>query len=92
MWENDQLWSTEFGLHHETFFDACNFCCEQLQCQLVSCKARSPDYPVSVLFTLTGVGFVEFRFTDPEDGVSEWTYYFGQMFLEEERKKFGCTL
>jgi hypothetical protein len=62
MWENDQRWSTEFGLHHETFFDTCTFCCERLQGQLVSCKARSPDYPVSVLFTSTGVGFVGFRF------------------------------
>jgi hypothetical protein len=65
----------------------CNFCRQRLERQLKNRKALSPDLPVSVLFTSVGVGVVQFKFVDTEDGMSEWTYWLWSKFAEKERKK-----
>jgi hypothetical protein len=70
----------------------CNFCCQRLEDQLENWKTLFPDHLVSVLFTSVGIGFVEFQFIDPEDGVSEWTYWLVHESEEEECKKLGSTL
>jgi hypothetical protein len=70
----------------------CSFCCQRLEHQLDNWKSQFPDYMVSVLFTSVGIGFVEFKFIDLEDDVSEWTYWFVHEFLEEERRELGSLL
>jgi hypothetical protein len=62
----------------------CEFCCDRFGQQLEACKTRSPGHLVPVLFTSAGLCFVEFRFIDPEDGMSEWTYWILRDFFEEE--------
>jgi hypothetical protein len=76
----------------DTFFGDCNFCNQRLERQLENWKALSPDHPVSVLFTSAGLGFVEFKFVDTEDGMSEWTYRFWYELSEEERKELGSSV
>jgi hypothetical protein len=55
-------------------------------------KALSPDHPVLVLFTSSGVGLVEFKFIDMEDEMLEWTYWIWHEFLERERKELGSIV
>jgi hypothetical protein len=82
----DQGWITEFGM------DGCKFCGERLEHQLENWQTRCPDHPVLVLFTSAGTCFIEFQFVDPEDGVSEWTYWLVHEFDEEKRRKLGSTV
>jgi hypothetical protein len=72
----DHAWTTEFRVGTKVFLGGCNFCCQRLERQLNSWKARFPEHPVSVLITSARVGFVELQFVDTEDGMSEWTYWF----------------
>ncbi|KAF7762316.1 hypothetical protein Agabi119p4_8909 [Agaricus bisporus var. burnettii] len=98
-WEEggDEEWTTQFDMDVNDEVDemegsTCNFCCQRLERQLEDWKARSPDHPVDVLFTSTGMCFVEFHFVDPEDGMSEWTYWLVHEFSEEEREELGSTV
>jgi hypothetical protein len=88
----DQSWSTEFRVYETTLQHRCEFCCERLERQLENWKALYPDRPVLVLFTSTAVSAIEFKFVDPEDGMSEWTYWIWYVFSEAERKKLGSTV
>jgi hypothetical protein len=70
----------------------CRFCLERFKDQLERRKVLSPDHIVSILFTSTGSCCVEFHFVDPDDGISEWTYWFWIVLSPEERKKCGSTV
>ncbi|KAF7760578.1 hypothetical protein Agabi119p4_11254 [Agaricus bisporus var. burnettii] len=86
-WEtHDQNWSTEFKTPIEHRVHRVNLrysTWERQQCS--SCfqrfthhfKTRSPGHLVTILDVTPGWRWVELRFVDPDDGVSEWTYYFG---------------
>jgi hypothetical protein len=87
----DDAWTTEFR-PNTGFLDKCNFCRQRLERQLENWKALSPEYPVSVLFTSTRASFVEFKFVDTEDGMSEWTYWIWHKFSAEKRKELGSTV
>ncbi|XP_006463211.1 hypothetical protein AGABI2DRAFT_120034 [Agaricus bisporus var. bisporus H97] len=88
-WEEgkDQDWKTTFDIRD------CNFCCQRIKRQWISLKTLSPGHIVPVLFTSTGLCCVELRFVDPDDGISEWTYWFWIVLtLSEERKKYGSIV
>jgi hypothetical protein len=87
----DHAWSTWFSMKRG-FIGKCNFCGQRLERQLENLKVLSPDHPVTVLFTSLGDDFVEFRFVDTENGMSEWTYWFWYEFSEEERKELGSSV
>lgn len=92
-WEEgkDQNWMTIFTM--PTILNTqCRFCCPRLECQLEDWKTRSPDEPVTVLFTASGTCFVDFQFVDPKDGVTEWRYMFMYKFSLEELKNLGGTV
>ncbi|XP_006463127.1 hypothetical protein AGABI2DRAFT_119954 [Agaricus bisporus var. bisporus H97] len=88
MWEGgtDRDWTTVFRLRD------CDFCMERLEHQLKDWKTRLPDHVVPALFTSTGDCCVEFQFVDPEDGISEWTYWWWVKVSLEERKKYGSDV
>ncbi|EKM76688.1 hypothetical protein AGABI1DRAFT_130983 [Agaricus bisporus var. burnettii JB137-S8] len=85
-WEEgkDQDWRTDV-------WNVCNFCQQRLERQVKSIKTRSPGHTVTVLFTYTGDCCVELRFVDPDDGISEWTYWVWIKLSPEERKELGST-
>ncbi|EKM75182.1 hypothetical protein AGABI1DRAFT_132533 [Agaricus bisporus var. burnettii JB137-S8] len=83
---DDQDWTTSFQLGR------CKFCKTRLQHQLGNWKTRSPYHTVLTLFTSTGDCCVEFQFVDPDDGMSDWTYWFWLELSSEERNKYGSTL
>ncbi|XP_006454945.1 hypothetical protein AGABI2DRAFT_176303 [Agaricus bisporus var. bisporus H97] len=85
-WEEgkDQDWKTSsYG---------CNFCYKWFKRQLASLQTHSPEHMVTVLFTCAGKCCVEFRFVDPDDGISEWTCWLSIWLTLEERKKYGSTV
>ncbi|KAF7761966.1 hypothetical protein Agabi119p4_9958 [Agaricus bisporus var. burnettii] len=84
----EENWRTEFKMSDIK----CRSCCQRLEAQLEKWKTRYPDHLVTVLFTSTYTYFVEFQFVDPDDGVSEWTYWFVYEIEEEERRKLGSPL
>jgi hypothetical protein len=43
-------------------------------------KAQFPEQPVTIFLNLKRCGWVEYRFTDPDNYGSEWTYYFYYTF------------
>jgi hypothetical protein len=51
-------------------------CCRQFEHRLRNWKAHSPDHLITFLPSSTKTTWVEVRFVDPEDDVSEWTYWF----------------
>ncbi|KAF7763851.1 hypothetical protein Agabi119p4_8388 [Agaricus bisporus var. burnettii] len=83
---NDQDWLTTFWPND------CAFCFERLKHQLQNYKTRFPDHTLCVLFTSTGSCCIEFTFVHPEDGISEWTYWFWCHVSLEERKRYGSTV
>lgn len=83
---NDQDWLTTFWPND------CAFCFERLKHQLQNYKIRFPDHTLFVLFTSTGSCCIEFTFVHPEDGISEWTYWFWCHVSLEERKRYGSTV
>ncbi|XP_006463207.1 hypothetical protein AGABI2DRAFT_186861 [Agaricus bisporus var. bisporus H97] len=87
-WEEgkNQDWKTSFDI------DDCNFCYRRLKRQFKRLKTHSPDHTVTVLFTYTGLCCVEFQFVDPDDGISEWTYWYWIKLSPNERKKLGSTV
>jgi hypothetical protein len=87
----DQAWSTRFWIV-DGLGRKCIFCCRGLERQLKWWKTQFPDHPVSVLFTSAGISFVEFQFVDPEDGMSEWTYWLVHWFSQAERRKLGSSV
>jgi hypothetical protein len=89
--DKDHTWSTEF-IAKEGLPNECNFCRLRLERQLGNYKTLSPDHPVSVLFTSAGASFIEFKFVDTEDGMSEWTYCFWHKFSKKERKELGSPM
>ncbi|KAF7761575.1 hypothetical protein Agabi119p4_9567 [Agaricus bisporus var. burnettii] len=86
----EESWTAEFGAR-STMFE-CDPCCQRLEQQLESWKMRSPDYPVTVLFTSTETCFIEFQFIDPDDQVSEWTYWLAYFITEKERRILGSPV
>jgi hypothetical protein len=52
---------------------------------------RSPDDAVAIMFTSAGACCVELRFVDPEDGISEWTYWSWVNLSVGERKRLGSS-
>jgi hypothetical protein len=68
------------------------FCCQRLKRQLEHWKVRFHDDLVTVLFTSAGTSFVEFKFVDPENGVSEWIYWLVHYFTGERRKELGTIV
>ncbi|KAF7763844.1 hypothetical protein Agabi119p4_8381 [Agaricus bisporus var. burnettii] len=95
-WEErgDQNWETSFLPHESNGRRAseCNFCMARLERHVEDWKTRSPDHVVPTLFTSMGWCGVEFRFVDPIDGISEWTYRFWMILSLEERKKNGSNV
>jgi hypothetical protein len=87
-WEEgkNQEWSTAF--YHSDYCD----CLRRLGQQLESWKTQSSNHDVLILFTSTMDCWVEFRFVDPKDGISEWTYWLWCKIPFEERKKFGIIV
>ncbi|KAF7783401.1 hypothetical protein Agabi119p4_1425 [Agaricus bisporus var. burnettii] len=85
----DQDWKTDFEMDGLL---RCTFCYERFERQLRNWKTHSPQYTAVVLFTFTGNCCVEFRFIDPNDGISEWTYWFWCYLEWEERKKYGSIV
>ncbi|XP_006464109.1 hypothetical protein AGABI2DRAFT_180194 [Agaricus bisporus var. bisporus H97] len=92
-------WREGKAEHWETQFSTmvgissqCRACCIRLKRQLEGWKRRSPDHLTTVLFTSTGKSFLEFQFVDPDDGVSEWTYWIVYKMLKQERIKLGSTV
>ncbi|XP_006457507.1 hypothetical protein AGABI2DRAFT_147031 [Agaricus bisporus var. bisporus H97] len=85
----DQDWKTDFEMDGLL---RCTFCYERFERQLRNWKTHTPQYTAVVLFTFTGNCCVEFRFIDPNDGISEWTYWFWCYLEWEERKKYGSTV
>jgi hypothetical protein len=67
-------------------------CFHRLERQLESWQTQSPNHEVSILFTSTKECCVEFRFVDPKDGISEWTYWFWCDIPFKEREKFGIIV
>ncbi|EKM76826.1 hypothetical protein AGABI1DRAFT_108471 [Agaricus bisporus var. burnettii JB137-S8] len=86
----DDDWNTDFRTGG--VFDSCDFCLQRLERQLDACKTRFSDLLATFLFTSTDKSFVEFRFIDPDDGVSEWTYRLVYYILEEERRRLGSAV
>jgi hypothetical protein len=86
-WEEgkNQEWRTEF---EEVGCD----CFQRLEQQLESWQTQFPNYEVPILFTSTTECCVEFRFVDPKDGISEWTYWFWYDIPFEKRKQFGIIV
>ncbi|XP_006463209.1 hypothetical protein AGABI2DRAFT_120032 [Agaricus bisporus var. bisporus H97] len=87
-WEEgkDQVWLTVFRT------DDCIICYQRFEHQFQSSQTHSPNHTVTVMFTSTGKSCVEFRFVDPDDGISEWQYWYWIEFSPEERKKLGSTV
>ncbi|KAF7763457.1 hypothetical protein Agabi119p4_7994 [Agaricus bisporus var. burnettii] len=87
-WEEgkEQDWMAFLGQY------GCYRCEQRLDDQLEDWKTQFPDHPVLVVFNSTGHCCVEFRFVDPEDGMSEWTYWFWCYLSAEERKKYGSLI
>ncbi|KAF7762006.1 hypothetical protein Agabi119p4_9998 [Agaricus bisporus var. burnettii] len=77
-------WATEFHMDSLPLLSACDFCRKRLEQHFDTLKSRSPDHLVSILFTSTSGSFAEFQFIDPDDGVSEWTYWFVYYIKEED--------
>lgn len=77
-WEEDQDrdWTTQFSARAEESWDSCSSCCKQFEHRLENWKTHSPDHLITFLPSSTQTSWVEVRFADPEDGVSEWTYWF----------------
>jgi hypothetical protein len=86
----DEAWSTVKKKYFSN--DQCTFCCHWLEWHLDGWQAHFPEHLVPVLLTSANVGLVEFHFADPEDGVSEWTYWLVHMFSEKECKSLGSPI
>jgi hypothetical protein len=84
--EKEQKWTTTFKQL------GCSFCFQRLERQLENWITRSPDCPVTIMFTSADECCVEVRFVDPEDEVSEWTYWLWIWLPLEEREKLGSTI
>ncbi|XP_006463146.1 hypothetical protein AGABI2DRAFT_144529 [Agaricus bisporus var. bisporus H97] len=80
--DDQDQWMTSFSYR-------CFSCMGLFERHLKNWKTRAPDHVIPTLFTSTGWCCVEFRFVDPDDGVSEWTYWFWVKVSLEERKKYG---
>jgi hypothetical protein len=55
-------------------------------------KIQSTDFTVPIMFTSTDLCRVEFSFVNPEDGMSEWTYWFWYRLSREEREQYGSAV
>jgi hypothetical protein len=61
------------------FFNICS-CSDRFIRQLEMREAQFPEQPVTIFLNLKRCGWVEYRFTDPDNYGSEWTYYFYYTF------------
>lgn len=87
-WEHgkEQNWTTAFDQRK------CPFCVARFERQLGTSIKRYPDHTAVIMFTSALQNCVELRFVDPDDGVSEWTWWVWIRLLESERKKLGSTV
>jgi hypothetical protein len=82
----EQRWATTFE------WRGCTFCSDRLTRQLKSLIARFSDYAVSIMFTSSSKCCIEVGFVDPEDGMSEWTYWLWVILGLGERMELGSTI
>lgn len=57
------------------FFNICT-CSDRFIRQLEIRRAQFPERLITIFLNLKRSGWVEYRFTDPDNCGSEWTYYF----------------
>jgi hypothetical protein len=82
----EQNWITTFDLGD------CTFCFQRFECQLETLTNRHPDHAAVIMFTSALQNCVELRFVDPEDDVSEWTWWVWIRLSSSERKELGSTI
>lgn len=91
-WERgkDQDWMTAF--HWNLGYSGCAFCSDRLIRLMESRKTRSPGHTVPILITSAGQCCVEFRSVDPNDAMSEWTYWIWIKLTLEERLMYWSAV
>jgi hypothetical protein len=70
----------------------CPFCFSRFRRHLENWITQFPDRAVRIMFSSAGHCSVEVEFVDPEDDVSEWTYWFWLTLSLEQRKELGSTI
>jgi hypothetical protein len=83
---NEQNWTTAFGQHE------CPFCFAKFERHLGASIKRDPDHAAMIMFTSALQNCVELRFIDPDDGVSEWTWWVWICLFDNGRKELGSSI